>query len=452
MCSWTYVIFYVATELWGTLILSLGFWSFANDVFTVDEAKRVYPLLGLSGNIPSLFLGGALMKHISEGKGSVISTFDHSLRAMMGIVVACGLVILASQYALARLQQKRLEAASLAMEASLPPPSPPVITAVEGHAPPSPSASPVQRSVPKKKPKLGIIESFWLLARSPYLRNLGILVMCYGVAMTLNETLWKSQIRILHPHPKDFSRYMGEVEMLTAGATVVSTAFSAVLFRTCGWGVSAMVTPIVTAVMGLAFMGMALTQSSWSAAAVSMGWNPLGVVGFLGTLNVAVSHAVKYSMFDPSKEMVYIPLDRESKSKGKAAIDVCGYVVGKSGGAILLQGLIFSLGSFRSATPAICVLFAISTAACVFAVSALEKSVSKKAIADADDNKFRKLVSTPQPSPSSSPTPYIRAWKQQNGAVTYKDAESCVACKGSGLATSVSNRSCPVCGGSGKMN
>ena len=42
--NWTFTLFYVMSELWGTIILVVLFWGFANEVTTVSEAKRFYTL------------------------------------------------------------------------------------------------------------------------------------------------------------------------------------------------------------------------------------------------------------------------------------------------------------------------------------------------------------------------------------------------------------------------
>jgi ATP:ADP antiporter, AAA family len=45
----------------------------------------------------------------------------------------------------------------------------------------------------------------------------------------------------------------------------------------------------------------------------------------------------KFSMFKPAEEMVYIGLDEQSRTKGKAAIDVVGAQTGKSLASMLQQ-------------------------------------------------------------------------------------------------------------------
>ncbi|KAJ0987992.1 hypothetical protein J5N97_006348 [Dioscorea zingiberensis] len=44
---WSFCLFYVMAELWGSVVISVLFWGFANQITTVEEAKEFYPLFGL---------------------------------------------------------------------------------------------------------------------------------------------------------------------------------------------------------------------------------------------------------------------------------------------------------------------------------------------------------------------------------------------------------------------
>jgi AAA family ATP:ADP antiporter len=83
----------------------------------------------------------------------------------------------------------------------------------------------------------------------------------------------------------------------------------------------------------------------------------LNTAVLFGTIQSLLSKTSKYALFDPTTQMAYIPLDEESKVKGKAAIDVLGSRIGKSGGSFIQQGLVFAFGNIINAAPVVAIIF-----------------------------------------------------------------------------------------------
>ena len=132
------------------------------------------------------------------------------------------------------------------------------------------------------------------------------------------------------------------------------------IFKVFGWGVAALVTPSMLALTAGVFFSLILFESSAAPIVAALGTTPLMLAVLVGAAQNILSKSSKYSLFDPCKEMAYIPLDAESKTKGKAAVDVIGNPLGKSGGSFVQQILIFTFGSLAVSTPYLAaILFAI---------------------------------------------------------------------------------------------
>merc|ERR1712086_439659 len=97
-------------------------------------------------------------------------------------------------------------------------------------------------------------------------------------------------------------------------------------------------------VTGLMFFALTLFPGIVAPLATAFGTSPLMLAVIVGAAQNILSKSSKYSLFDPCKEMAYIPLNPEEKTKGKAAVDVIGNPLGKSGGSMIQQVLLMSLG------------------------------------------------------------------------------------------------------------
>ncbi len=73
---------------------------------------------------------------------------------------------------------------------------------------------------------------------------------------------------------------------------------------------------------GVLFFGLVLGSGPLTPWLGTLGLTPLMAAVLVGAAQNVFSKSAKYSLFDPCKEMAYIPLDQETQLKGKAAIDV----------------------------------------------------------------------------------------------------------------------------------
>jgi AAA family ATP:ADP antiporter len=144
---------------------------------------------------------------------------------------------------------------------------------------------------------------------------------------------------------------MGDFSTATGIATFTMMLLSQWIFSKYGWGVAAKITPTVLLVTGVAFFSLILFGAPLAPGLMSIGITPLLAAVYVGALQNIFSKSAKYSLFDPCKEMAYIPLDEDTKVKGKAAIDVVCNPLGKSGGALIQQFMILTFGSLANSTP-----------------------------------------------------------------------------------------------------
>ncbi len=306
--KWFYALFYSMAELWGSVAMSLLFWQFANQITRVFEAKRYYAMFGLIGNTGAFLAGFALKqtKNIAAHFGSAADSFDISIKIIVGSFLFFAMVFI---YLYHYTNKNVMTDPRLYDPADVKP--------------------------KKKKQKLTLGESMKLIFSSKYLLYILILVVGYGVAINLIEVTWKAQVKKMFPSKDAANAFFGDFVMIAAVVTMVLMLVGQNIVRVFGWLVAALATPLIIFVTGGIFFSTIVVTDwlGWLYTALSA--TPLMVAVYFGLAFQVLSKSTKYSLFDATKEMAYIPLSEELKGKGKAAVDVVGGRFGKSGGAII---------------------------------------------------------------------------------------------------------------------
>ncbi len=327
--NWTFTLFYAMAELWGSVGISMIFWGFSNDIVSLSESKRFYSLLGL-GTCFSMICSGPTLIYFSNITKSLYSnnSWGLSICYLMTIVFLFGLFIMAVYWWMKNhlLNDKKFYKTKEMIQ------------------------------IKSNKSNISFKESLKHIKKSRYLQLLAMIVIAYSISVTFIEVVWKNQLKIQFPNPNDYSTFKGYFSIFTSISSFIMLFLGGGIIRKFGWKKAALATPLVLLVFGASFFGFILFSDHFSYINRYFQIAPLMLALILGTGQYLVGKSFKYSLFDPTKEMAYIPLDQDSKAKGKAAIDVLLTKFSKAGGAFILQALLVFFGSIAAIMPFIAIL------------------------------------------------------------------------------------------------
>eukprot|EP00242_Pyramimonas_sp_CCMP2087_P010854 CAMPEP_0198199640 /NCGR_PEP_ID=MMETSP1445-20131203/2872_1 /TAXON_ID=36898 /ORGANISM="Pyramimonas sp., Strain CCMP2087" /LENGTH=489 /DNA_ID=CAMNT_0043869525 /DNA_START=849 /DNA_END=2318 /DNA_ORIENTATION=- len=337
--NWTFSMFFCVAELWGTVVISVLFWTLANELCSVDEAKSVYPLMGIAANV-ALVISGNYINLINRtvARGSI----QASLQWLIGTVVVTTGLMIGAKWFMDNLMPAHLR----------------------------PHKEPKQK---KAKKAMTLKETLGILRSSKKISALSLMVMGYGVCHRLFEFAWKGELRRLFPSTLEYQTVLSNVSIATGSVSIVLMITGRMVFQRFGWGAAAAATPLAMLVLGGAFFTLSL-----------VGLSPLGTAAIgtaaivLGAVLQVLARSAKFSLFDPAKEMVYIEMTKEEKNQGKAAVDLVGSQMGKSGASWITQALLLTLGSIPAALPYMALIYLLVGGAWLLAVMDLKQIIGVK--------------------------------------------------------------------------
>ena len=320
---WPTSLFYVVSEMWGSTLLSMLFWGFANEITTLKQAARFYPLFLLGANGAAIFAGLTSAAYANHSFNPQLpfgtNAWEQSLVFYVLTVLVGGCLVMGLFFWIHR--------------------------NVDLNPRKDRAETPIG---------LTLSESFIRLGKSKHLFYIAILVVSYNLVFNLSDVMWENQLKLLYQEDTaGMARYKSYLTAVTGFLSVfISLFLSRNLLRYSGWKLAAMITPLVLFCSGLCFFfSLVMGKAGISPIHLLLPSDPTHLSLIIGSVQMCLSRGCKFSLFDTTKEIAFIPLSTPAKRYGKAVIDGVVSRLGKSLGSILVQIMLVIFSSLAAATP-----------------------------------------------------------------------------------------------------
>lgn len=311
---WPLTFFYVIAELWGVIVLSVLFWGLVNLLIPLSEARLLYPLLNISGHCGCM-LAGQIPFFIRKMPS------DQVLALLIGCALVAGFCIMWLLRHLYRIPQVSVLA-----------------------------SMPFSKQGAKNAPSM--YQSLRIVMRLPALQAIAIMVAGYSMLIYTTEVFWKDSLQQLYPDFRDYNAYVGNISTYVSIVSIPMAFLVPWLLRFFGWKKVALIPPVLLSISSALFcLSFLYTLTLSGTGRFELGSGAFDLLMSCGSLHMTLALSCKYALFDPTKEMAFIPLEPERKWIGKAAIDGVGTRLTQSMSCLIMQGAIMLCGSLAACAP-----------------------------------------------------------------------------------------------------
>ena len=348
--QWIIVSFYVMGETLPIILFPILFWQIANNTSSIEQSQRFYPSLSFFGQSNLLALSFLIQYFRSDNavinfliKYMPFLNYTNNLMTK----ISCLILIVIFLFCVCLLLHKLID-------------------------------NDIRNGANQNyytPLKLNIKDTLKLAFSSSYTLRIVCIVLCYSLTINLLEILALEKINLYYlSDTQDVMQFHAKVSGYIGAATLIFALFGSHIIAISGWLFAASLTPIIILITGLTFFTGVIFEEHWAYKFKTFYQNKsfLALILVLYAIYAVLCKGVKYSLFDATKEMAYVPLSIELKTKGKAALETFSIKLAKIIGSSV-QSIVFIIMPNATCSDAKYLLLVLFVLCCSFWVSNVRK-------------------------------------------------------------------------------
>lgn len=302
IANWPLSLFYAFSESWVTIMLSIMFWQIANHITSVEESKRFYFFFGFIAQLGFLL---SSMSTVYIAKKYSGENWQPTLNSITICIIISGVLLSISLFKLEK---------------------------IIGH-----KKFNFKDEMTEPKKKIGIKQSLTYLMSSKPILFITSSLLCYNIASNIIEDILKKTLEISSKrNPGTMQIFISNANIFAAILSLILAILGVYLIRKWEWKTVALITPVLSIITG-SMLFIALAVLNYKNPDYYDASPLISAAMFFGVINNILVRTTKHTIFDATKEAIYIPLNNTLKTQGKAASEAIGMGVGKGMGSFIEQ-------------------------------------------------------------------------------------------------------------------